>query len=54
LIEHDWEFRRDPATGQTFMQGHKVTKFEHLPGFAPDDVQDDDPHLNASLGRRQT
>jgi hypothetical protein len=48
LIEHDWEFRRDPATGQTFMQ------FEHLPGFAPDDVQDDDPHLNASLGRRQT
>ena len=54
LIEHDWEFRRDPATGEAFMQGHKVTKFEYLPGFAPDDAADYDPHLDASLGRRKT
>ena len=53
LIEHDWEFRRDPATGEAFMQGHKVTKFEYLPGFAPDDAADYDPHLDANLGRRK-
>jgi hypothetical protein len=53
LIEHDWEFRRDPVTGEAFMQGHKVTKFEYLPGFAPDDTADYDPHLDASLGRRK-
>ena len=52
LLAHDWEFRRDPATGQAFMQGHTVTKFEYLPGFAPDDTQEPpDPHLDASLGR---
>lgn len=45
VIEHDWEFRRDPATGHAIMQGHKVTKFEYLPGFAPEDETDDDPHL---------
>jgi hypothetical protein len=44
-IEHDWEFRRDPATGRAFMQGHKVTKFEYLPGFSPQEEPDDDPHL---------
>ena len=53
LIGHDWEFRRDPSTRQAFMQGHKVTTFEYLPGFAPDDTQDYDPHLDASLGRRK-
>lgn len=51
-IEHDWEFRRDPANGRAFMQGHKVTKFDYLPGFAPADVQDYDPHLEANRGPR--
>ena len=53
VIEHDWEFRRDPATGQAFMQGHKVTRFEYLPGFAPHDVAEYDPHLDATHGRRR-
>jgi hypothetical protein len=51
VIEHDWEFRRDPATGQAFMQGHKVTRFEYLPGFAPRDVEEYDPHLDPAHGR---
>ena len=54
LIEHDWEFRRDPTSGAAFMQGHKVTKFDYLPGFAPDDAPTYDPHLNPELGRRRT
>jgi hypothetical protein len=54
LIEHDWEFRRDPASGVAFMQGHKVTKFDFLPGFAPDDAQHYGPHLDAEVGRRLT
>ncbi|MCA0304732.1 MAG: hypothetical protein LCH95_20180 [Proteobacteria bacterium] len=44
LIEHDWEFRRD-AAGRAFMQGHTVTRFEYLPGFAPDETPEYDPHL---------
>ena len=44
LIEHDWEFRRD-AAGRAVMQGHTVTRFEYLPGFAPDDTPRYDPHL---------
>jgi hypothetical protein len=28
------------------MQGHKVTRFDYLPGFAPHDVDDLDPHLD--------
>lgn len=51
LIEHDWEFRRDPATGAAFIQGHKVTKFDYLPGFAPDNAQEYDPHLQTNRGR---
>jgi hypothetical protein len=48
-VEHDWEFRRDPATGQAVMQGHKVLKLEYLPGFAPDDAPAGDvPHLGQS------
>jgi hypothetical protein len=44
-IAHDWEFRRDPDTGRAFMQGHTVTAFEYLPGFAPLETVADDPHL---------
>ncbi|MFO1082131.1 MAG: hypothetical protein U1E23_16060 [Reyranellaceae bacterium] len=44
-IEHDWEFRRDPDTGHAYMQGHRVTAFEYLPGFAPLETVADDPHL---------
>lgn len=48
-IEHDWEFRRDPSSGRAVMQGHKVTKFEYLPGFAPDGASGGEvPHLDAS------
>jgi hypothetical protein len=32
------------------MQGHKVTKFEYLPGFAPEEAPDDDPHLGHRRG----
>lgn len=32
------------------MQGHNVTKFGHLPGFAPDDIQENDPHLQTNRG----
>ncbi len=45
VIEHDWEFRRDPASGAAIMQGHTVTRFEYLPGFTPDGTPDYDPHL---------
>jgi hypothetical protein len=51
ILEHDWEFRRDPASGRAFMQGHTVTRFEYLPGFAPEDEPDDDPHLGATIRR---
>lgn len=33
------------------MQGHRVTKFEYVQGFAPDDVQGYDPHLDPRHGR---
>lgn len=53
LIEHDWEFRRDAATGRALMQGHTVTKFEYLPGFAPDDGGEQyDPHLGSIARQR--
>ena len=52
IIEHDWEFRRDPATGRPFMQGHRVTKFDYRPGFAPDDTPEYNPHLEAKRGQR--
>jgi hypothetical protein len=51
LIEHEREFRRDAATGAAFMQGHTVTKFAYLPGFAPDDEQEYDPHLESHRDR---
>jgi hypothetical protein len=34
------------------MQGHTVDLFEYLSGFAPDDAQDYDPHLDTRWGRR--
>jgi hypothetical protein len=54
ILEHDWEFRRDPASGRAIMQGHTVTRFEYLPGFAPEDKPDDDPHLGPTLGARRS
>lgn len=51
VIEHEWEFRRDPANGRAFMQGHTVTRFEYLPGFAPEEKSDQDPHLGATPRR---
>lgn len=35
-----------------YMQGHTVDLFEYLRGFAPDDAQDYDPHLDTRWGRR--
>ena len=54
VIEHDWEFRRERLSGRAVMQGHKVTRFEYLPGFGPDDKQDYDPHLDANAGSQLT
>ena len=33
------------------MQGHTVDLFEYLKGFAPDDAQDYDPHVDTRWGR---
>ncbi|MFO1160580.1 MAG: hypothetical protein U1E60_17205 [Reyranellaceae bacterium] len=52
VLEHDWEFRRDPTTGRAFMQGHKVTRFEYLPGFGHDDQQAYDPHFDPNVAGR--
>jgi hypothetical protein len=51
-LEHSWEFRRCAKTGRPFMQGHTVDLFEYLKGFAPDDAQDYDFHLDTKWGRR--
>ncbi len=45
-LEHTWEFRRSPQTGQAYMQGHVVDVFQYEPGFRPDEKQDYDPHID--------
>ena len=53
LIERDWEFRRDPATGGARIRSRGGTKVEYLPGFAPDDTADYDPHLDTGYWSAQ-
>ena len=51
-LEHTWEFRRCPATGRAFMQGHVVDLFEYEPGYRPDEEPDYDPHLDTDWKTR--
>ena len=39
--------------GELHDQGHKVTRFEYLPDFAPHDADDYDPHLDPTHRQRR-
>ena len=51
-LEHLWEFRRCQKTGRPYMQGHSVELFEYIEGFAPDEENNSDPHLDNKWNRR--
>ena len=51
-IEHLWEFRSCEKTGRAYMQGHSVELFEYIKGFAPDDEQVYEPHIDPNWDRR--
>ncbi len=51
--EHLWEFRRCEKTGRPYMQGHSVELFEYIKGFAPDEADNSDPHLDSKWDSRE-
>jgi hypothetical protein len=47
------EFAGKRWEGYEGFERHQITRFEYLAGFAAHDVDDDDPHLDPTHGRRR-